>query len=209
MLSWSRRRRLLPRGWISPLRDVPAERESSGRVRYLSAPERERLLAVCRISRWRKLHLLVLMAIVTGARKGELLGLHFRDLDLEAGTATLERTKNGDKRVLVLTPTVIAEIKRHGVGAPDALLFASRINPTRPHTIDTAWAYALKTANIEDCHFHDLRHTHASYLAQSGASLLEIADSLGHRSLAMTRRYSHLTIDHKRKLVERVLGGIG
>jgi integrase len=66
----------------------------------------------------------------------------------------------------------------------------------------------LADARIEDFHFHDLRHTTASYLAQAGASLLEIADVLGHRSLDVTRRYSHLTVDSKRNLVMKVLGGV-
>ena len=73
---------------------------------------------------------------------------------------------------------------------------------------DGYWDTALSEAKIEDFRFHDLRHTRASYLAQNGASLLEIADVLGHRNLSVTRRYSHLTIDSKSKLVNRVLGGL-
>jgi integrase len=68
---------------------------------------------------------------------------------------------------------------------------------------------AMADAKIDDFHFHDLRHSCASYLAQNGATLLEIADVLGHRTLDMVRRYSHLTTGHKAALVNRVLGGIG
>lgn len=67
----------------------------------------------------------------------------------------------------------------------------------------------MALAQIENFRFHDLRHSCASYLAQSGASLLEIADVLGHKQLDVTRRYAHLTVDTKRQLVQRVLGQIG
>ena len=67
----------------------------------------------------------------------------------------------------------------------------------------------MRTARIEDFHFHDLRHSCASYLAQSGATLLEIADVLGHKTLDMVKRYSHLTVHHKQALIHRVLGNLG
>ena len=59
-------------------------------------------------------------------------------------------------------------------------------------------------AKVEDFTFHCLRHTCASYLAQSGASLLEIADVLGHKQISVTKRYAHLCIDHKERLISRV-----
>ena len=66
----------------------------------------------------------------------------------------------------------------------------------------------LEDADIKDFRFHDLRHSCASYLAQSGASLLEIADVLGHKQISVTKRYAHLCIEHKSSLINRVLGGI-
>ena len=70
------------------------------------------------------------------------------------------------------------------------------------------WKKALEDAQINDFRFHDLRHSCASYLAQSGASLLEIADVLGHKQISVTKRYAHLCIEHKSNLINRVLGGI-
>ena len=64
---------------------------------------------------------------------------------------------------------------------------------------------ALKEANIEDFRFHDLRHTAASYLAQNGATLLEIQQVLGHKSPAMTARYAHLVESHVESVVDRVM----
>jgi len=214
VLTWARHRRLTPKGWHNPAHDVRGEREGNGRTRFLTPDERDRLLKVARLSAWPKLYLLILMAITTGARRGELLGLRYRDLDLpdakdENGTATLPRTKNGEARVLPLMPAVVAEIKRHGVGVPDALLFPGRFRRDQPYSIEEAWRRAMKNARLENFRFHDLRHSCASYLAQSGASLLEIADVLGHKSLAMTKRYSHMTVQSKAKLVRNVLGKIG
>jgi integrase len=214
VLTWAKQKRLTPKGWRNPCHDVKGAPEGAGRVRFLTAEERDRLLKVTRISAWPKLYLLVLMAITTGARRGELLGLRYRELHLPdgkdgTGTATLPRTKNGDARVLVLTPAVCGEIKRHGTGLPDALLFPGKFKRDQPYAINEAWSRALKNARIENFTFHDLRHTHASYLAQSGASLLEIADSLGHRTMAMVKRYSHLSTDSKARLIRSVLGGIG
>jgi integrase len=137
------------------------------------------------------------------------MAVRFCDLDLANGTAMVERSKNGERRVLVLTAPLIAEIKRLGVGAPEALLFGRATRPLLRFTFDTAWQRLLTDARIEDFRFHDLRHSCASMLAQNGAMLLEIADVLGHKQLDVTRRYSHLCVEHKSKLVQRVLGGIG
>lgn len=213
-LTWARHRRLTPKGWHNPTRDLRCEAEGAGRTRFLSKDECDRVLKVARISVWPKLHLLILAAITTGARRGELLALRYRDLNLpdakeSSGIAIVERTKNGDARCLVLTPAVCAEIRRQGIGAADALLFPGKFRREQPYAIEEAWRRALRLARIEGVRFHDLRHTCASYLAQSGASLLEIADVLGHRSLAMTKRYAHLTTQSKARLVQNVLGALG
>ncbi len=208
VLTWARERRYTPRGWQHPVRETKALPEKGASTRFLSPDERERLLKICRLSKYRKLHLLVLLAITTGARKSELLGLRHGDLDLSTGTAYVRTSKNDEPRVLVLVPAVLAELKRHGAGRPEALLFPARYRDGRAASFGQAWRNALQLARIERFRFHDLRHSCASYLAQSGASLLEIADVLGHKSLKMTQRYSHLTIESKKGLVHRVLGGI-
>ncbi len=74
---------------------------------------------------------------------------------------------------------------------------------------DAHWRTALGAAGINDFHFHDLRHTTASMLAAQGASLLEIADVLGHKTLAMVKRYSHLVVDNKAKVIEKMVAAKG
>lgn len=207
LLSWALRQRHLPKGWTHPCRSVAFEREDNARVRFLTDAERRALLAECRRAVWPRLHLLVTMAITTGARRGELLGLRWRDLDLDRATAIIDRTKNNDRKTLVLVPSVIDELRTFK-GAPGSLVFCSRLRPDQPMKFEKGWLEAVAAAGIKNFRFHDLRHTHASYLAQNGATLLEIADSLGHRQLGVTKRYSHLTTHHKARMVNRVFGGI-
>jgi integrase len=74
----------------------------------------------------------------------------------------------------------------------------------KPTDIRDAWLKAVERAGLEDFKFHDLRHTAASYLAMNGASLLEIAEILGHKTLQMVKRYAHLADSHTAQVVERM-----
>lgn len=207
LYKWAKRRRITPRGFISPTRGIERFPEPPHRVRYLSDEERERLFAVANVSSWPKLYALILMALTTGARKGELLSLRWRDVDIDKGVASVTTSKNGEPRVLPLTQTLVRELLRFR-RQPDRLVFESPRIPGKPMSVEMPWRKALIDAKIENFRFHDLRHSCASYLAQSGASLLEIADVLGHRQVSVVRRYAHLSVDSKAALVRRVLGGI-
>ena len=208
--AWARRARLVPRGFESPTRHVEKLPEHRGRVRYLSDDERTRLLAACRESAWPRLYVLVLMALTTGARRGELLALRWCDVSLERAEAVLHDTKNGDRRVLILLPAVCEELHRFAprdAATSAALVFRSRLRPSQPYAMAQAFRDALDLAGIKNFRFHDCRHTAASYMAQHGASLLEIADTLGHRQLRMVQRYAHLNTDSRRRLMARVFEG--
>ena len=190
----------------NPVNDIPSYKENNARTRYLSNEEKTSLLEACRHSHWNKLYLIVLIAITTGARKGELERLKWSDIDFDRGLAYVHQTKNGEPRVLPLTKQVLTEMDR--VGRDAELIFNSSIKPTKPYEFRKEWIKALRRAEIDDFRFHDLRHTCASYLAQNGCSLLEIADVLGHRQVSMTARYSHLCVSHKQKLIEKYFGEI-
>lgn len=210
LFTWARKQRLVPRSVESPTRHVEKHAEGRGRVRFLTDAERERLLNACRGSAWPRLYLLVLMAITTGARRGELLALTWRDVDLDRGEATLHDTKNGDRRVLVLIPQVIEEMRQFkpkDASESRALVFRSRLRPSQAYSTAKVFNEAVAAAGIRNFRFHDCRHCTASYLAQHGASLLEIADTLGHRTLRMVQRYAHLNTDSRRRLIGRVFEG--
>jgi integrase len=147
------------------------------------------------------------MGLKTGARRGELEALRWRDVDLDRSEALVSRSKNGDKKVLPLIPAVVAELKRFKA-APTSLLFPSLRRPDIAFNFAPAWHQALKDAGVKNFRLHDLRHSCASALAQSGGTLLEIADVLGHRQLSVTKRYSHLATAHKSQLINRVMGNV-
>ena len=215
LITFAKDRRLLPRGWSSPLRDVKGRRENNAKTRYLNLDEQDKLLKVARLSSWRKMHLFILMALHTGARKQELLNLVGADLDLDQRTATVHRTKTGKPKVLTITQAVVDEIKRVGVPKSDQLLFPSKrkTNPPRPFEVQKVFSKVVENAGLvtkdkpDPVTIHTLRHSFASTLAQRGVSLVAIADALGHSSAAqVTMRYSHLSVDSRRQMIDEAFG---
>lgn len=207
VFTWAIKRRIAPKDWQHPCRSLERRPENNSKTRFLSEEERARLLEKARDCPWPRMYLLVLLALTTGARKGELLGLRWADVDLVHGVAHVGRSKNGDPKTLPLVPAVLEELKRFEAG-PTALVFPSPSRPGQAYAFETRWHSVLRNAKIRAFRFHDLRHSCASMLAQNGATLLEIGDLLGHRQLQVTKRYSHLTTGHKAALVNRVLGGL-
>lgn len=193
-------------GWIdqNPVRKVSKLKEPRGRVRFLSDDERQTLFEACRKSIDGRLYPLVVLALSTGARQGELLGLRWRDCYLTKGVAVLQHTKNEERRALPLACLALELLKgRSKVRRLDTdLVFANRSG--RAVFPRKSWERALKAARIEDFRWHDLRHSAASYLAMNGATLAEIAEVLGHKTLAMVKRYSHLTESHTASVVARM-----
>lgn len=188
---------------VSKIRKPP---ETQGRVRFLNDGEKVALLNACKASQNTALYPVVLLALHTGMRQSELLGLTWADVDFTRERITLQRTKNGEPRGLPLKGEALevirawAKIRRIDTN----LLFPSRKDSQTPIDIRWPWEHAAQAAGLEDFRFHDLRHTAASYLAMNGASLLEIAEVLGHKTLQMVRRYAHLADSHTASVVERM-----
>jgi len=206
----------------NPVSDISRKKEPRGRTRFLSDEERTALLAACAKSEWSALNALVLLAITTGARKGELIGLCWADVDLKKGHALIRETKNDQQRTLPLAGKALEALRELKLknSARSVFVFPQMTVVLDPETgepqrdapylhFDGHWYAALEVAGIKDFHFHDLRHTTASMLAAQGCSLLEIADVLGHKTLAMVKRYSHLVIDHKTKVIEKMIAAKG
>jgi integrase len=189
-----------------------ALRERRGRDRHLDDDEIKRLLAATKASKHPQLHAIVLVALTTGARKGEVEGLRWSDVNLAKGRAILHKTKNTDKRTIALVDEVVAELRkiRKIRRIDDSAIFGT-VNAPGKRTFSgfyAAWYQALDDAEIEGFRFHDLRHTFASRMAMSGATLTDIAAALGHRTLAMVQRYAHLTEQHVHEVSERTARGI-
>ncbi len=193
--------------WLddSPMRKVGKYKEPRGRIRFLSDDERKRLLDACKKSSNHLLYPIVVIALSTGARRGEILSLKWNHVDLRRKIIVLYKTKNEEVRTLPLVAHALEEVKKiNKVRSIDTdLLFPGR-NRNQPIDIRVAWGKALEKAEIADFRFHDLRHSAASYLAMNGATLTEIADILGHKTLQMVKRYSHLTEQHTAKVVTKM-----
>jgi integrase len=201
-----------PLQWIekNPLAHVKKLKEPNGRTRFLSENEITRLIDACKASKSKYLLAAVLCGIATGGRRSEIETLRWRDMSADGRRITLLKTKNGEIRNMHVTGpayTLLTALREKA--APDAIyVFPSPRDPNRPLDFQTAWKYALDQAGIEDFRFHDLRHTCASYLAMNGASLLDMAEILGHKTLQMVKRYAHLTQSHTAGVVGNMTGKV-
>lgn len=185
----------------NPFGKLKKLKASPSRIRCLSDEERANLLQACEANNM--LYTIVVLALSTGMRKQEILTLTWDDIDLIRGRAVLQKTKNGDKRGIPLTGRAMELIR--GLSKVRSLR-TNLLFPCKDFMdsldIRTPWRKALKEAGIEDFHFHDLRHSAASYLAMNGATLNEIAEVLGHKSIQMSKRYVHFAETHTTKVVE-------
>ena len=194
-------------GWIddTPMRRVTKPKEPRGRVRFLSDDERSRLLDECKKSDSQYLYVAVVLALSSGGRKTEILGLRWKDIDINRQVIVLEETKNGDRRVLPLAGHALELIKQLSkIRILNCDFVFPSNNLTKPIDLRTPFENAVKRAEISDFRWHDLRHSCASYLAMNGASLAEIAEILGHKTLQMVKRYAHLSDAHTSKVVARM-----
>jgi integrase len=195
-------------GWIeiSPMDQVSKLKEPRGRVRFLDDEERERLLAVCKASANGDLYIAVALCLSTGARQDEIMSLRWPDVDLQRSMIIIHDTKNGERRSVPLLGHARELLReRNKVRRIDTdLLFPGKVHPQNPIDLRRPWTDALKAAAIEDFRWHDLRHSAASYLAMAGATPSELAAVLGHKTLAMVKRYAHLSEPHTLSVIERM-----
>lgn len=199
--------------WLddSPMRKVSKPRQPRGRERWLNDKERQALLDACRASSSRHLYTVVVLALSTGMRSGEMLGLKWSQVDLVHGQIRLHDTKNDASRSVPLAGMALQLMQEHAkVRRIGTDLVFPGADPHKPIDLKKPWTTAVRKAGLVDFRFHDLRHSAASYLAMNGASTIEIAAILGHKTLAMVKRYSHLANAHTTKVVsamnEKIFG---
>ena len=201
--------------WIerNPCERITKMPENRGRVRFLSDSERDRLLSACRQSSNPDLYIAVLLSLSTGAREGEIMTLRWNQIDFNRQVITLHKSKNGERRSLPFVGTALALLQSRSKvrNLIDDRLFPPKARAKKAECLDlhAPWVKARKAAQLDDFHWHDLRHTAASYLAMSGVSLVEIAKILGHRTLHMVARYSHLSDGHIVATGEKLAARLG
>lgn len=189
-------RGLLP---TSPLARLRLPSEAPPRVPTVDLETQARILAA--LPPWARLP--VEFAFGTGARAGEICAARWRDLDLSAGTWTIPDSKNLAPRVVPLSSRLI-EVLRPLQGTPEAPLFTCEGRTLQVTSLSHAFKNAVRRVGRPDLRLHDCRHAFASAMLATGASLVEIAALLGHRTLTMAARYSHASPARLRALVEAI-----
>jgi integrase len=186
----------------NPVREVRLFKEPEGKDRILSPEEEAGLLEAARATN-RALHLepLIMMALKTGMRKSEVLGLEWSDVDIVNRIVTVEGTKDGHIRKIPMSPKLTEILDRVRKMGQSEYVFVDRAG--KPFkSFRTSWDNALKKAGIENLTFHSLRHTFGTRLGMAGTDLGTIQELMGHADLKMTKTYYHPTSAHKRGAVE-------
>jgi len=197
-----------------PTRGIKWPKENNRRVRCLSDSEEARLIRKLPA----RLRLLVVVDLNTGMRRGELLALRWKDIDLVNRIITIREAKSGEGRRLpmnVQAYEALSALRRAAIraGGAAANVVAFRETPVFGPSAEAMvmalkrhFGRALQAAKIEDFRFHDLRHTAASRLAMGGIDLYTIGELLGHKTLTMTARYAHLLPEHLKRAVAALDG---
>jgi integrase len=197
----------------NPCKGIKNMKEPSGRIRYLSRDEIDKLLKACDVSSLAEnpnnkgrtfskiitayLKPIVQIAIHSGMRRGEIMNLRWKDIDFKERRIILEKTKNNERRAIPMNDTLYQVLQSLPVH-----LHAEKVFPDiNGNMVTVTFKRACKRAGIEDFRFHDLRHSFASYLTMGGENLRTVQTLLGHKDLRMTMRYSHLSPEHLRDAV--------
>ncbi len=183
---------LAPEETLKKVRKVKLLKGENTRLRYLSEEEAERLIDNCT----GYLKPVVITALNTGMRRSEIINLTWDRVDLKNRVILLDKTKNGERREIPINNnlhTVLSKLVRR-IDADYVFYNPETLKPY--YDFKKAWHNALKKSRILDFHFHDLRHTFASWLVMKGVDLMTVKELLGHKDIKMTLRYSHLSKAH-------------
>lgn len=183
---------------LKRIRKVKLLPENNRRLRYLSKEECQALINVCD----NHLKPIVITALNTGMRKGEILNLKWDNVDLRHGFILLDNTKNGERREIPINDTLRSTLQAITRRLDVPYVFYDPVTGKPYQDVKRSFNTALKKAGIKDFHFHDLRHTFASHLVMAGVDITTVKELLGHKTLTMTLRYAHLAPSHKVKAVE-------
>ncbi len=190
----------------NPMSKIKLMQKPTGRTRFLSDVEIEKLKDICK-EHSEILYLFFLLLLKTGGRFNEVRHLKTKDIDYLNNKVYFIDTKNKTHRGIHVDKNTLALIfeytKNNNIN--DGYIFSSAKRGAELSDMKGIMEKAIKKAGIQDFHIHDIRHTTASILARNGASLLEIAEILGQKSLTVARRYSHLTIKHTEDLLSSIM----
>lgn len=189
---------MLSEDTLKRVRQVKLLEENNRRLRYLSKEECQELVSLCQGNT----KAIAITALNAGMRKGEILGLTWEQVDLKHGFILLDITKNGERREIPINDTLRHTIQGLTRRLDVPYLFYDAVTGKPLQDIKRSFNTACRRAGIKDFHFHDLRHTFASHLVMAGVDITTVSRLLGHKSLSMTLRYSHLAPEHMSKAVD-------
>jgi integrase len=181
----------------NPVKKVKLFKENNQRIRYLELEEIKTLLENCSDN----FRPLVITALNTGMRKGEMLSLKWENVDMDRGIIYLLDTKNGEQREVLMNEVVKNTFAQLSRDRKTPYVFTKE-NGTPYTDIQKFFRTALKKSGIMCFRFHDLRHTFASHLVMLGVDIKTVQELLGHKTIEMTLRYAHLSPAHKRSAIE-------
>lgn len=190
----------------NPIKGVKLPVPQNARERFLSHQEADTLLkALAEVSQ--TVADMALMSLQTGMRAGEIFNLRGHDLDFENDLISITDPKNKSARKAYMTNAIKEMLLRRTPESPAALVFKDRIHGERINIISQTYRKTVEALGFnkgvtdprQKVTFHTLRHTFGSWLAIQGTPILTISQLLGHKTLAMTQRYSHLSPDHKKE----------
>ena len=187
---------------VNPVNGVKVPRENHRRDRILTASEYIRLLKNVS-DRAPHMRPILVLAYETGMRRGEILGLRWKDLQRRPGFVYLPDTKNGASRWVPLNGEA-REVLRAWPRRVDTDLVFVGPNGKPITTIKTAWKTLCGKARVEDIRFHDVRHTFTTRMLEAGVDIRSIMAITGHKSTSMFQRYSHPSDSHLKAAVETV-----
>lgn len=193
--------------WLpaNPVLAVTKAKESAGRVRYLSDEERIALLDAARADENPNIYCVVMLALATGARASNIRFLRWEDVDLKKWQLHFKKTKNGDARTVPVVGAAQAALQEQFDRDPTGREWVFKgWTDDAPANFESSWKRVRANAGLKNFRFHDLRHTTASYLTMNGATLAEVAEALGQRTLVMAKRYSHQSGEHVRSTLEKM-----
>jgi integrase len=191
----------------NPVSDIKLPKVRNERVRYLSEKERLDLFDALEVSEDKWLYSFITMAIETGLRLSNLCDLNWSEVNLFSRMITIngESMKNDDYLGMPLTDKAFQILKElQKTPCLSGCVFHDDGTRLYDRKVQRSFKNALEKAGISNFHFHDLRHTFASYLRQNGVDLHTISNLLGHKDLRMTKRYAHLNVDSLRSAMSKL-----
>ena len=179
----------------NPTRGIPCQPLSNSRQFFLSREEASRLREAVSASQNIQLSPIVSLLLLTGARVGELLNAKFEDVDLERRSWFIPTSKTGRSRHVPLSAAAVSIIKAlpRFDGCPWLVPNPDTLKPFV--SIKHGWQRAIRVAKLPGLRIHDLRHSAASFMVNSGVDLFAVGKVLGHASYQSTQRYAHLAND--------------